>query len=113
MKGVVDLIRGACEQFKFKIPYTFDQLVKIEITFKQKKHDGSILVFTKNIKDCAVMHAKSKIVYTKLTQEETLRFISEAKATVQWRAVTKSGFAFSSPIKKLTVYPALSTTILS
>ena len=113
MKGVVDVIRGACEQFQFKIPYAFDQLEKVEITFKQKKHDGSILTLTKNKKDCAVMHEKSKIVYTKLTQEETLRFISEAKASVQWRAVTKNGVAFSSPIKKLTVYPALSTTILS
>ena len=110
---MVDLIRGAYEQYKFKIPYKFNELAKVEITFKQKKHDGTILVIVKNKKDCAVKHEKSNIVYTKLTQEETLRFASDAKVLMQWRALTNNGVAFSSPVKKITVYPTVNTTILS
>jgi hypothetical protein len=109
---VVDLIRGACEQFKFKIPYTFDQLAKIEITFKQKKNDGSVLVITKTKDDCDPVHITSKTVYAKLNQEETLRFSTDTKAEVQWRALTTDGFPFSSKIKQITVYPTLSETIL-
>lgn len=113
MKGVVALIRGACEQFKFKIPYTFEQLDKIEITFQQKKNDGSVLTIIKTKTDCTATHAKSQTVYTKLTQEETLQFATDTKAEVQWRALTTDGFPFSSRIKKITVYPTLSETILS
>lgn len=106
------MIRGACEQFKFKIPYTFDQLAKIEITFKQKQNDGTILTITKTEADCTVIYAKSKVVYTKLTQEETLQFSTDTKAEVQWRALTIDDFPFSSKIKKITVYPTLSEAIL-
>lgn len=109
---MVDLIRGACEQFKFKIPYQFDQIEKVEITFKQKQSDGSVLVITKTRNDCKPVHATSKIVYANLTQEETLRFSTDTKAEVQWRALTTDGFPFSSRIKKITVYPTLSETIL-
>lgn len=107
------MIRGACEQFKFKIPYTFDQLKSVEITFKQKQNDGNVLIITKTLNDCIATHEKSNVVYTKLTQEETLQFATDTKAEVQWRALTTDNFPFSSLIKKITVYPTLSETILA
>ena len=107
------MIRGACEQFKFKIPYTYDQIAKIRITFKQTDTKGNTVEIIKTEADCTAPDSKSMTVYTKLTQEETLQFSSDSKAYVQWRALTTDGFPFSSRIKQLTVYPTLDETILA
>ena len=107
------MIRGACEQYRFKIPYTFDQIDKIRITFKQKHTNGTIVEIVKTKADCVVIGDKTNVVYTKLTQEETLEFTEDRKAYVQWRALTKDDIPFSSRIKQITVYPTLDETILS
>lgn len=112
MKGVVDLIRGACEQFKFKTPYMFNELSKVEITFRQKKSDGFILIIVKIMGDCQAVPT-SKNIYVTLNQQETLQFSTDTKAEVQLRALTINGTVFSSRIKKITVYPTLSETTLS
>lgn len=109
---MVDLIRGACEQFKFKIPYMFQELSKVEITFRQKKSNGTTVTITKNKSNCQAVPT-SKIIYVTLNQQETLRFSTDTKAEVQWRALTTTGTVFSSRIKKETVYPTLSETTLS
>ena len=41
MKGGVIVIRGACQQFKFKTPYTLDQLKTVRITFWQCDNNGT------------------------------------------------------------------------
>jgi len=107
------LIRGSCEQFKFKTPYSFDQIDKIRITFKQTDTKGNIVEIVKTEADCMAVGDKTKAVYTKLTQEETLRFSTDSKAYVQWRALTTDGIPFSSKIKQITVYPTLDETILA
>ena len=110
---MINLIRGSCEQFKFKIPYTFDQIDKIRITFKQIDLKGNSVEIVKTKADCMAAGDKAKVVYTKLTQEETLRFSTDSKAYVQWRALTTDGIPFSSKIRQITVYPTLDETILS
>ena len=51
MKGGVIVIRGACQQFKFKTPYTLDQLKTVRITFWQCDNNGTKDKVISNIAD--------------------------------------------------------------
>lgn len=108
------MIRGACQQFKFRIPYQLSQLKTVRITFWQPENEGTencALPITKVLTDC-VEDATSKVIYTTLNQVETLAFTEERKAFVQFRALTNDGFAFASKIKPITVYPVKDDTVL-
>lgn len=108
------MIRGACQQFKFKTPYTFAQLKTVRITFWQQGNEGTIdcsLPITKERKDC-VEDINSKTINVTLNQVETLAFATDKKAFVQFRALTTDGFAFASKIMPLTVYPVKDDTVL-
>lgn len=112
MKGGVIVIRGACQQFKFKTPYTLDQLKTVRITFWQCDNNGT--------KDCELPITKDENSCTQdvqgigvtLSQVETLAFSATSKAYVQFRGLTNDGFAFASRIMPINVYPVKDETVL-
>lgn len=108
------MIRGTCEQFKFKIPYRLSQLKTVRVTFWQPDNEGTencALPITKVLADC-VEDATSKAIIVTLNQIETLAFQTDRKAFVQFRALTTDGFAFGSKEKPITVYPVKDDTVL-
>ena len=65
------MIRGACQQFKFKTPYPLSQLKTVRITFWQPNNDGTkdcSLPITKVITDC-VEDANSQAINVTLNDE--------------------------------------------
>ena len=115
MKGVVNLIRGTCQQFEFQIPYTCDQLDAVRITFWQADSSGTedyTLPLIKTKDDCKLDVAPNKI-YVSLNSKETLAFDTKNKAYVQLKASLVDGFVFASQITPITVYPILDETDLS
>ena len=115
MKGVIVLIRGASQQFRFVTPYFFSELKNITVTFKQYEDGRETVSIKKNKIDCEWIGqaTQSKTIYVTLNQEETLRFSTTSKAYVQLRAVTENGFVFASRIQPLSVYSTLDETILA
>lgn len=108
------MIRGTCQQFKFKIPYQLSQLKTVRITFWQPDNEGTedcALPITKVLTDCTE-DAASRTVYVTLNQVETLAFNTDEKAFVQFRALTTDGFAFGCKKKPITVYPIQDDTVL-
>ena len=114
MKGVSLLIRGTCQQFRFKMPYLASQVKTVRITFKQDGNEGNencSLPIVKTLNDC-VTDPESPILLVTLNQVETLAFSTESKAYAQFRGLTNDDFAFGNKKFPITVYPAIDDTIL-
>ena len=114
MKGVSLLIRGTCQQFKFKTPYLASQIKAAKITFWQENNEGTEncpLPITKTLTDC-VADPESPVLLVTLNQVETLAFSTESKAYAQFRGLTVDDFAFGSKIFPITVYPVKDDTVL-
>lgn len=107
------MIRGTCQQFRFKSPYPLEQLKTVRITFWQKDDNGYDVepIPTKLIADCSE-NSTPGFIYTTLNQSETLAFKSDRKAYVQFRALTVTGYAFASHKIPITVYPTKDETVL-
>lgn len=106
------MIRGACQQFKFKTPYTLDQLKTVRITFWQCDNNGTEdceLPITKDENSCT---QDAQGIGVTLNQVETLSFSATSKAYVQFRGLTNDGFAFASRIMPINVYPVKDETVL-
>jgi hypothetical protein len=106
---VVLVIRGTCEQFRFKTPYRLSQIKTIRINFWQPGNENAEIV--KGLADC-VEDATSKKLIVTLNQVETLAFNTDSKGFVQFRGLTNDGFAFGSKEKPFTVYPVRDDTVL-
>lgn len=108
------MIRGTTAQFKFKIPYSFDDIASVNVIFWQRGNNGPAedrsLPIKKFINDCEWSEEKKEVTIT-LQPEETARFIDERKAYVQLSATTKSGIRFASPQQEITVYPIYNDSI--
>lgn len=114
MKGVSLLIRGTCQEFRFKLPYLLSQVAKVRITFWQEENDGTqqcSLPITKEIID-PTSDVDSKTLSVTLNQVETLAFTTDKRAFVQFKGLTKDNFAFGCRPKPITVYPVKDDTIL-
>jgi hypothetical protein len=110
MKGVLLMIRGACQPFRFRTPYPLSRLSAVRITFGQRDNEALPIIKTK--KDCTTDDSL-RYIYVTLNQEETLAFHTDCKAFVQFEGLTDEGFAFKNLIKPITVYPTMNTTILN
>lgn len=109
------MIRASCQQFKFILPYTVAQLKVAKITFWQKDNKGTAecsLPITKTLNDC-IGESDSKELVVTLNQVETLAFVTDRKAFVQFRGLTQDDFAFASRIMPISVYPVCDETVLS
>lgn len=107
------MIRGACQQFRFRTPYPLEQLQTVRITFWQKDDSGNdVEPIPAKLKTDCTENGTPGFVYVTLDQRETLAFKSDRKAYVLLRALPIAGCAFSSRIKPITVYPTKDETVL-
>lgn len=98
------MIRGTNAQFKFKLPYTKDELGWVTIKFWQSGNTNKYLPILKDKTNCTVSDDLTWSV--SLTAEETKRFVDKYKAKMQIRALhNDSGTIFGSHTKLITVYP--------
>lgn len=100
------MIRGTTAQFRFNIPYTFDELGWVNITFWQPGNNGTIehpLPIIKTQDQCNAPNSPNEVCVT-LNSEETARFSDKQKAYVQLRAQA-DGNIFASKQEQITVYP--------
>lgn len=109
------MIRGTTAQFKFKMPYEYDEVTTIKIIFWQPGNPGPSsdrkLPIEKTRDHCEKTTVSTECS-VKLTQEETLRFSEKTKAFVQLRAMAKDGTVFATKQEPITVYPLYDDSIL-
>lgn len=109
------MVRGTTAQFKFQLPYDFQDLNVAHITFWQPGNNGPDatrpLPIVKTLSQCMSSDTPKELCIT-LTQEETLRFSEKSKAYVQLRATSLDGSSFASKQEILTVYPVYDDSIL-
>jgi hypothetical protein len=101
------MIRGTTAGFKFKLPYTKQDLLWVTIKFWQPGNKGTSLAplpITKKKEQCLETQDAYEICVS-LTPEETLRFSDQSKAVVQLRAQTYDGVTFASKETLVSVYP--------
>lgn len=102
------MIRGTTAQFKFQIPYDFNDLALVNVVFWQCNNNGPDesrpLPIIKIKEDCN-WSAETKEITVVLQPEETARFLDDRKARVQLSATTESGIRFASSQQEITVYP--------
>ena len=87
------LMPGATPTNTFTIPVTESEIRKIRITYEQ---NGKI-VLQKHKEDCTFNEKK---VSVKLSQEETLRFTSNAAVRIQVKILTTGGDVIPSKVIK-------------
>ena len=109
-KGAGAMIRGTTAQFKFKLPYSKEELEWIRIKFWQPNNQSELLPITKVKGNCATTDNQNEICVS-LTAEETARFSDRYKAKVQLRAQPLGGTVFGSQQQLFTVYPMLDEII--
>jgi hypothetical protein len=100
------MIRGTSQQFKFELPYQYEQLTEAKIAFWQENNQGTQdyeLPILKNLDDC-VPNGSGTAMYVTLNSKETLAFECDRKAFVQLWASTANN-SFGSREKQFTVYP--------
>ena len=99
------MIRGTTSQFKFKIPYKFDELTNVMIKFWQPGNTNQNFPIVKTLQSCS----RGKLItelFVSLTQTETLMFDDDKKGYVQLRARLLDGTVFASKQCKFTIYQA-------
>lgn len=98
------MIRGTTAQFKFKLPYTKDELLWATIKFWQPNNTHPYLPITKRLEHCETSDDSTELCVS-LIPDETMRFSEKYKARVQLRAHAIDGTVFGSRVELFTVYP--------
>ena len=97
------MIRGTTAQFKFKLPYSYDELTNITIKFWQPNNPSDSLPIYKYKANCEE-RAENEI-YVSLRPSETALFSDKYKAKLQLRAQPGVGAPFGCKEQLVTVYP--------
>ena len=97
------MIRGTTAQFKFKLPYSYDELENITIRFWQPGNYNQSLPILKYKTNCSETVAKE--ICVSLRPSETALFSDKYKAKMQLRAQPHFGSQFGSKEILVTVYP--------
>lgn len=109
------MIRGTNAEFRFKLPYDYDELSAVQIVFWQDNNSGPSnqrpLPIYKAKPQCIKGDAPNILCVT-LHQEETLRFTEKRKAKVQLRATTTTGTPIACKEQLITVYPVYDDSVL-
>lgn len=98
------MIRGTTAQFKFKLPYSLEELVWIRIKFWQPNNPHELLPVTKVKSNCEQTDVPNEICVS-LSATETSYFSDKYKAVVQLRAQPLDGSVFGSKQQMFSVYP--------
>ena len=102
------MIRGTTEEFRFKIPYTQEEVQSFEITFWQKGLYGTAehpFPINKTELSPGVSWYDANTIKVVLTADETLRFTDKLKGYAQFAGCTINNFTFSHIPTTYTVYP--------
>ncbi|MEE1303280.1 MAG: hypothetical protein UHD64_10895 [Bacteroidales bacterium] len=108
------MVRGTTAQFKFSLPYNFEDIDVVDVVFWQPGNSGtteSPLPIHKTRFQCQGIEGTKELSVT-LSPSETLRFSEKSKAKTQLRAKTKSGICFASKQELITVYPSYDDSIV-
>ena len=109
------MIRGTTAQFKFKLPYNFNDLIAVKVMFWQDNNDGPTtarpLPIIKTLKQCSQTEAANELLVS-LSKEETLRFKDDRKAYAQLLGKIVDAPAFGCKPRMITVYPVGDDSIL-
>ena len=97
------MIRGTTAQFKFKLPYAYDDLSSLTIKFWQPGNQNDALPILKYKQHCAALSENE--IYVSLRPSETAAFSDRHRAKVQLIAKPNSGAPFGSKEHLITVYP--------
>ncbi len=97
------MIRGTTAQFKFKLPYSYDELANIVIRFWQPGNFDDALPIIKQKINCSEPAARE--ICVSLRPSETALFSDKYKAKMQLRAQPYLGTPFGSKECLVTVYP--------
>lgn len=111
------MIQGTTQDFKFKMPYDYQDVPLITVVFWQNGNNGPEesrpLPIIKYHDDCKPSKNNNKEITITLLPEETARFLDDRKAYVQLTGTTNSGIRFgNSPPKEITVYPICNDSVL-
>ena len=102
------MIRGTTAQFKFKLPYTKEEIQSATIRFWQPNNTNNLPIIltldSTKLNDCFISD-NSKELCVSLTSEETIRFSDRYKAKTQLRGQHVNGTTFGSRPQIITVYP--------
>ena len=108
------MIRGTTACFKFILPYNYDELDTVNITFWQPYNKGPAndrpLPIVKMLNQCMPTNISNELMVS-LNPEETLRFSEKRKAYVQLLATSIEGARFGSKKREVTVYPVRNDSI--
>ena len=90
-------------QFKFKLPYSYDEIETLTIRFWQPGNPDDSLPIIKHKNNCS--ERVEKEIYVSLRASETAVFSDKYKAKMQLRAQPYLGAPFGSKEHLVTVYP--------
>lgn len=85
-------MRGTTPTIEFDLPFVYDELEVLYITFNQKGET----VLEKTLADCK---CEEKSWSCKLTQEDTLKLVERYNVEIQIRGKNKAGVAFKSDVE--------------
>lgn len=97
------MIRGTAAQFKFRLPYSYDELTSITIRFWQPGNPSESLPLFKYKTNCE--EREENEIYVSLRPSETALFSDKYKAKLQLRAQPAIGAPFGCKEHLVTVYP--------
>ena len=99
------MIRGTTAQFKFKLPYSYEQLETITIKFWQDGNSNELLPIKKYKSNCS--ERVEGEIYVSLLPSQTAAFSDKYKAKMQLIAkpYENIGAPFGSKEHLITVYP--------
>lgn len=104
------MIRGTTAQFKFKLPYSKDELDWVTIKFWQPGNPSQLLPITKTKTNCDTTDDATELCVS-LSASETARFSDKYRAKAQLRAQPFAGAPFGCKQQLITVYPMLDDII--
>lgn len=96
------MIRGTTAQYKFKLPYSYDELEEITIKFWQPSNLNFVPIYKYKI-NCS--EPATNEICVSLRPSETASFSDRYKAKMQLRAQPYLGAPFGSKEILVTVYP--------
>jgi hypothetical protein len=97
------MIRGTTAQFKFKLPYSYNEIESIVIRFWQNGNPSTSLPIIKSKINCSEVIKKEIVV--SLRPSETAMFSDKYKAQMQLRLTPYFGAPIGSKEMLVTVYP--------
>lgn len=97
------MIRGTTAQYKFKLPYSYEELTNITIKFWQPNNPNNLLPIFKYKNHCEKLTDNE--ICVSLRPSETALFSDKYKAKMQLTARPEFGDTFGTKEKLVMVYP--------